>query len=135
MILLIIFAAIGIAIPIIGSFALCVPKWYREVVSPRIPPCPHWYRDLPEPDGMAWYMIPFRLFTVLIALPVFAVAMVGTKYWLSVMSLIERKCPYTPALRTEEYESQHQTALRFRGMPTSGFARLWEFLLGNRESL
>ena len=128
MIFLIIFAVVGIVIPVIGSVVICVPKWYEQMVIPRLPAAPGWWDW--EPDGTAWYIAPFRLTIVLLALPFFLIAMVIAKYWFSVMSLIERACPYTFLTLAQLYDSQSSQAARFRGVPAKGLVGLWNFLLG-----
>jgi len=90
--IILIVVGVGSIIPIIGSFAICVPKWWEQAIVPRIPKSPI---SFPELDGTAWHIMPFRLILVLVILPFFLIVSFLIKYWHSTAALIERKCPYT----------------------------------------
>lgn len=120
-----VFVGLGIVIPILGSLAICVPKWWRSVVRPHVPEGPRWWNEF-EPDGTRWYFFPLRLVIVLVGCPFVLLTMLGMKYWMSVMALIERKCPYTPE---DYYMPLDQNREDFVGQPTKVFHGLWDFLI------
>jgi len=119
--------ALSVAIPIIGSFAICVPKWWKEVISPHVPVSSI---SMPDADITRWYWTPFRLMLALIGLVVFVPVAFGIKYWHSVAALIERKCPYTSPEIADEIDSYQQQAERFKGEIPNTFKGLWGFILG-----
>ena len=119
-----VFAALGLAllVPVAGSVFLCVPKWYTKVVSPHVPASPisiDWHKP-------RWYLAPARwLYMPFVFLVVAVVWLVGV-YWHSVMSFIERKCPYTSAGANKHQNNEHM----FKGDFQSAFADLWDHTLG-----
>ena len=107
-------ASIGIAIPIVASFIICFPKWWEEVVAPHILESLISI-SIPAPNIFAWYMVPARIILLVLYSPFFTFVVVLIKYWHSVASLIERKCPYTPSWVADSLDSRQKNAERFKG--------------------
>jgi len=127
MIPLIVIFGLGAAIPIIASFIICVPKWWGEVIKSRIPKLSI---SIPSPNFNSWYMLLFRLILVLLIWPLFLVAGILIKYWHSVASLVERKCPYTLPEVESDFNSHQQQAERFEIGLSKMFVGSWDFILG-----
>ena len=85
-------------VPLIGSFSICVPKWWDRHVEPHVP---QWTRA--DPDISGWYFAPVRwlwavgqfLFLTFIGLPVLLIVGGFIRYCYAWSSWIGRKCPYT----------------------------------------
>ncbi len=133
MVLIIVASVLLFAIPIIASFALCVPKWWEQKVSPLFPERP--YSTRPHNP---WYYAPFRwswvvlrfMVVVLIGIPGAAIITTILGYILAWGVWIERKCPYTPADTQEEYYSQNHIRERWLRDWREVFGDLWDTAMG-----
>ena len=134
--LAIIISAIIIFTPFMASMALCVPKWWVEVVNPFIP---DWMRPPEEPATLnAWYWAPLRwlghtlrfILVMLIGVPFFLTIFAVMRYIYAWTTWVERKCPYVAPDRIADYNSQHQCAERWHDSSSGTFGRLWNVAIG-----
>ncbi len=125
----VVFVLGGISIPIIGSFAICVPKWWDKVIEPHLP---DFFDGIPGPQGTEWWLFPIRLIGSLVFFVIATVVLGVLKYWHCMASLIERKCPYTSPDRGDDYDSAQGEASRFSGTYINMLIGVWDFTLGRR---
>ena len=135
--LLVIAAILAIVVPLIASITICVPKWWRAlfpepahselIQQPRAKSAPRWY-GAPWRWGKAATTFLFGIF---IAFPLFVTIGAAIFYCNAWMSLIERKCPYTPRGSIGSYGSWTSKAERFKKDWHDSLKGVWTITRGS----
>ena len=128
--LVVIISAIAFVVPLIGSFTICVPKWWDRHIEPHVP---EWVRK--ETDISRWYFAPARwagavlrfVFLIFIGLPVLLIGGSFIRYCFAWSSWIGRKCPYTTA---ERGESLQKKAGLYHGDWLEALGNCWKLAIG-----